>query len=211
MRTNQTALEVERYDRAIESDISHVTGRGPYRSDRKYVLHIPALFSYYGISTSTMATASDQWSHNSLWGSLGCAHAQPEVAQYSPYWGLLPGSNALKRHPGVTERSRKGVEWVCACVTGSCAISEKSNAYTCIEREGGGRRRWRRRRRRSVAEEEEEGGGAYTCIYIVFQKWEESSWNSIFLLEIASRDQIYLFIHLTLRLFSTHTVRTRTW
>ena len=28
--------------------------------------------------------------------------------------------------------------------------------------------------------------------------------------DYASRDQIYHFIHLTLRLFSTHTVRTRT-
>jgi hypothetical protein len=44
----------------------------------------------------------------------------------------------------------------------------------------------------------------YTCIYIVFQNWEESSWNSLgFLLDYVSRDQIYHFIHLTLRLFST--------
>ena len=35
-------------------------------------------------------------------------------------------------------------------------------------------------------------------LYIVFQNWEESSWNS-FLLETASRDQIYHFIHLALR------------
>ena len=48
----------------------------------------------------------------------------------------------------------------------------------------------------------------YTCIYIVFQNWEESSWNS-FLLETANRDQIYHFIHLTLRLFSRNTTVKR--
>jgi hypothetical protein len=31
-------------------------------------------------------------------------------------------------------------------------------------------------------------------LYIVFQNWEESSWNR-FLLETTSRDQIYHFIH----------------
>ena len=43
-------------------------------------------------------------------------------------------------------------------------------------------------------------------LYIVFQNWEESSWNR-FLLETTSRDQIYHFIHLALR---NTTVRTRT-
>ena len=47
----------------------------------------------------------------------------------------------------------------------------------------------------------------YTCIYIVFQNWEESSWNSFFARDYASRDQIYHFIHLALR---NTTVRTRT-
>jgi hypothetical protein len=42
---------------------------------------------------------------------------------------------------------------------------------------------------------------------LFFQNWEESSWNSIFFArDYASRDQIYHFIHLTLRLFSTPTV-----
>ena len=45
----------------------------------------------------------------------------------------------------------------------------------------------------------------YSCIYIVFQNWEESSWNSFFARDYASRD-------LTLRLFSRNTtVRARTW
>ena len=34
-------------------------------------------------------------------GSLGrvmCTHAQPEVAQYAPQWGLFTESDVIKRH-----------------------------------------------------------------------------------------------------------------
>ena len=44
----------------------------------------------------------------------------------------------------------------------------------------------------------------YTCIYIVFQNWEEWSWNSFFTRDYASRNQIY---HLT---FRNTAVRTQT-
>jgi hypothetical protein len=55
---------------------------------------------------------------------------------------------------------------------------------------------WRRRRRRRAA--------VHIHAYTLFFRNEKNHPGIVFfLLEIASRDQIYIFIHLTLRLFST--------
>ena len=42
---------------------------------------------------------SEQSSRDPCGGSTGCAHAQPEIAQYSPLYGLFTGSDVIKRHP----------------------------------------------------------------------------------------------------------------
>ena len=52
-----------------------------------------------------------------------CAHGQPEFAQYRPSGSFLTGIDVMKRHPVVTEGHPKGVEGVCACATGRCAMS----------------------------------------------------------------------------------------
>jgi hypothetical protein len=100
------------------SDVSHVTGRGPDRKWRNHTSRgrkrpwlevtgsmfcscpaFPALFPpYYGGSTSNMATGSAK-GHVAPRGSLGCAHAHPEVVKCPPKWGLLTGSDVMKRHP----------------------------------------------------------------------------------------------------------------
>ena len=93
--------------RMTGSHVSRVTGKSP---DRKYVQCkpvFPAFYIYYSSSTSTMATC-DRRSRDPLWCFLGCAHAQPEVAQYQAQWGLFTGSDVMKRYPVVTFGSHEG-------------------------------------------------------------------------------------------------------
>ena len=77
-------------------DANHVTGservRMRYRFPRFFLIIVEV--QNVSLHMTDMATGSDR--------SVpleGCVHAQPEVAQYPPYWGLLTGNNVMKRHP----------------------------------------------------------------------------------------------------------------
>jgi hypothetical protein len=63
-------------------------------------------------------------------GSLGCAHAQPEVVQYPPYWGLLTGNDVTRRtSPGKygSVQVRPGVPL--GCSLGRPRLSFSSPGY----------------------------------------------------------------------------------
>ena len=80
------------------------------RSDwksRKYVLRMPVFFSHYSSSTKcSIVVVQVPGLPEVTFGhvtpersSIGCAHSQPEVVQYSSQWGLLTGSDVIKCHP----------------------------------------------------------------------------------------------------------------
>ena len=60
------------------------------------------------------------WPRSDSLGRVGCAHAQPKIAQYPPYCGLFTGSDVIKCH--VTPKRFPWKGGVRACATGSCAI-----------------------------------------------------------------------------------------
>jgi hypothetical protein len=73
-----------------------VTGRGPERKSRKYVLRmhncLPRFCSYHSTGSTKCSTVVQVPDPPEVTeghvtppkGSLGCVHAQPEVAQYPP-------------------------------------------------------------------------------------------------------------------------------
>ena len=93
MGTDKTAfVEVVRGG-ATGSDVngshvagSDVTGSGPDQKwSRALAQPFPVLFSYYSSSTKCVI-AHDRQGYRKCpeGGSIGCEHAQPEIAQYSP-------------------------------------------------------------------------------------------------------------------------------
>jgi len=59
-----------------------------------------------GVFSPEVTSSNVTWPRKGSIGKVGCAHAQPKVAQYPPYWGLFTGSDVIRGH--ITHRASLG-------------------------------------------------------------------------------------------------------
>ena len=103
---------------------SHVTGSYRVRTRNwcpRFFLTIVVVQNVsLRMTGSSMANGCDVTWRGSI-GRVRCVHAQPEVAQYPPYWGLFTESDVIKRH--VTPKGFTCKRGMRACATGSRGFS----------------------------------------------------------------------------------------